>query len=200
MNRMHVLLLCSALALTACGFHLRGSAALPAGMQRVHLTVNGGGDLQRKLARALLASNVTVEDESGTGIAELHVTTAAFSTQMLTVSGYAQVTEYAVHYHVAFNAIDSGGKSLIPNEGFDMQREYSYIAGQPVGSQAQVEAIEGSLIDDAVQAILFRLQAVAKNGEKAAAKAAGATPAPAGSSAPPAVPSTDEPAPATSVN
>jgi LPS-assembly lipoprotein len=62
MNRLlKPLLLLPVLALVACGFHLRGSAALPTGMERVHLTVSGGGDLQRKIARALLASNVTVE-------------------------------------------------------------------------------------------------------------------------------------------
>ncbi len=40
------LLLISTLALAACGFHLRQSAALPPSMQRVHLNVGGGGNLR----------------------------------------------------------------------------------------------------------------------------------------------------------
>jgi LPS-assembly lipoprotein len=198
MNRLlKPLLLLPVLALVACGFHLRGSAALPHGMERVHITVGGGGDLQRKMARALLASNVVVEKESGTGIAELHIPVQNFSIQTLTVNGVAQVTEYAIHYHVLFNAQDGMGKTIIPGESIDMQREYSYNVGQPVGTQAQVEAIQGSLVDDMVQAILFRLQAVRKNGEEAAVKAAG-TSAPASaastmSSSPQAVPSTSIP-------
>jgi LPS-assembly lipoprotein len=198
MNRLlKPLLLLPVLALVACGFHLRGSTALPKGMERVHLTVGGGGDLQRKIARALLASNVTVEKDSGTGIAELHVPIQNFSIQTLTVNGVAQVTEYAVHYHVLFNAQDGTGKTIIPGEAIDMQREYSYNAGQPVGTQAQVEAIQSSLVDDMVQAILFRLQAVRKHGEEAAVKAAGtAAPASAAStmnSSPQAIPSTSIP-------
>ncbi len=198
MNRLlKPLLLLPVLALVACGFHLRGSAALPQGMERVHLTVGGGGDLQRKLARALLASNVTVEKEGGNGIAELHVPVQTFSTQTLTVNGVAQVTEYAIHYHVLFNAQDGAGKAIIPGQSIDMQREYSYDASQPVGTQAQVEAIQGSLIDDMVQAILFRLQAVRKHGEEASQKAAGtAVPASAAStlnSSPQIVPSTTIP-------
>jgi LPS-assembly lipoprotein len=198
MNRLlKPLLLLPVLALVACGFHLRGSAALPTGMERVHLTVSGGGDLQRKIARALLASNVTVEKDSGTGIAELHVPVQGFSIQVLTVNGVAQVTEYAVHYHVLFNAQDGTGKSIVPGESIDLQREYSYNAGQPVGTQAQVEAIQDSLVDDMVQAILFRLQAVRKHGEEAAVKAAGtAAPASAAStmnSSPQAIPSTTIP-------
>jgi LPS-assembly lipoprotein len=178
MNRMlKIVSLLPVLALAACGFHLRGSAALPKGMERVHITVGGGGDFQRKLARALLASNVTLEDSSGPGIAELHVPAQNFTVQTLTVNGVAEVTEYAVHYHVVFNATDGNGKSIVPNESIDMQREYSYDASQPVGTQAQVEEIQGSLIDDAVQAVLFRLQAVAKHGEAAAAQAVGTMPA-----------------------
>ena len=52
------------------------------------------------------------------------------------------------------------------------QREYSYDATNTVGNAAQVEALQGSLHDDMVQAILFRLQAA---GEHELAAPAGAT-------------------------
>lgn len=178
MNRMlKIVSLLPVLALAACGFHLRGSAALPQGMDRVHLTVGGGGDFQRKLARALLASNVTLEDKSGPGVAELHVPAQNFTMQILTVNGAAQVTEFAIHYHVVFTATDSNGKTIVPNQAIDLQREFSYEAGQVVGTTAQVEQIQSSLIDDSVQALLFRLQAVARHGEEAATKAVGTLPA-----------------------
>lgn len=178
MNRtLKIVSLLSLLALAACGFHLRGSAALPQGMERVHITVNGGGDFQRKLARALLASNVALEDKSGPGVAELHVPAQNFTLQIVTVNGAAQVTEFAVHYHVVFTATDSNGKTIVPNESINLQREFSYDSGQPIGTQAQMEQIQSSLIDDSVQALLFRLQAVAKHGQEAATKAVGTMPA-----------------------
>jgi LPS-assembly lipoprotein len=161
----------------ACGFHLRGSAALPKGMEHVNITVSGGGSFQRKLARALLASNVIVEDKPGPGIAELRVPAQNFTVQSLTINGAAQVTEFAVRFHVAFTATDANGKTLAPMETIDLQREFSYDASQPVGTQSQMEQIQDSLVDDAIQALLFRLQAVAKHGEEAAAKAAGPLPA-----------------------
>lgn len=178
MNRtLKIVSLLPLLALAACGFHLRGSAALPQGMERVHLTVGGGGDFQRKLARALLASNVTLEDKSGPDVAELHVPAQNFTMQILTVNGAAQVTEFAVHYHVVFTATDANGKTIVPIQTIDLQREFSYDSGQPVGTAAQVEQIQASLIDDSVQALLFRLQAVARHGEEAATKAVGTLPA-----------------------
>ncbi|MFC5740628.1 LPS assembly lipoprotein LptE [Dyella tabacisoli] len=172
------LLLLSALALTACGFHLRQSAALPATMQRVHLTVNGGADLQRDLARALLASGVTVEEQGGPGIAELRVPVAAFSTETLSVGSTAQVTEYASRYHVQVSVSDSNGVTLLPEQIINMSREFSYDATNPIGNASQIEQIQRSLNDDMVQSILFRLQAAAKQAAAPAVAPAAASSTP----------------------
>ncbi|WP_266169558.1 LPS assembly lipoprotein LptE [Dyella subtropica] len=158
------LMLASALALTACGFHLRQSAALPPSMQRMHLSVNGGGGLQRDLIRALEGSGVTVEDNPGAGIAELSIPVANFSTDTLTVSGTARVTEYAVHYQVQFLVNDGAGQPLLPQQTINMSRDFSYDATNTIGTTAQVQEIQRSLNDDMVQAILFRLQALQKHG------------------------------------
>ncbi|WP_323135326.1 LPS assembly lipoprotein LptE [Dyella silvatica] len=155
-------LLMSALALTACGFHLRQSAALPPAMQRVHLVVNGGGDLQRGMARALNASGVNVEEKGGPGIAEMRIPVATFSTETLSVGSYAQVTEYASRYHVLVSVSDSNGEVLLPEQNINMSREFSYDATNPIGNASQIEQIQRSLNDDMVQSILFRLQAAAK--------------------------------------
>lgn len=157
------LLLVSALALAACGFHLRRNAALPSSMQRVHLVVNGGGDLQRILARALRSAGATVEDSRGPGIAELNVPVARFSTDTLTAGGYVRITEYAVHDEVQFNVVDAEGRMLVAPQTINMSRQFSYDATDTVGNASQVQEIQRSLNDDMVQAILFRLQAVGRH-------------------------------------
>lgn len=176
MNRLFraSLLLCT-LALSACGFHLRQSAALPPSMQRMHLSVSGGGSLQRDLARALEDSGVTIEEESGPGIAELKIPVAAFNTDTLSVSGGARVTEYSVRYQVRFEVDDSDGHALVAQQRIEMSRDFSYDALNTVGTDAQVEEIRRSLNDDMVQAILFRLQAAGRHelAEPAAASSAG---------------------------
>lgn len=161
-------LLVLALLLSGCGFHLRQSVALPASMQHIHLTVNNGGDLQRNLARALRNSGITVEDASGPGVAELAVPQASFSTDSLSISGGARVTEYSVHYQVKFSVSDAAGQVLLPLQDIQMSREYSYDATNTIGNDAQVQEIQRSLVDDMVQSILFRLQAAAKRADAAA--------------------------------
>ena len=165
------LMLVAAFALSACGFHLRENATLPPQMQRVHLTVNGGGDFQRHLARALQTSGVTIEDDSGPGIAELRVPVAAFSTETLSAGGYVRITEYAVRYQVQFDVTDAAGQVLVPHQRIDMSREYSYDASNTVGDESQVQEIQRSLNDDMVQAILFRLQAASEHDLAAPASA-----------------------------
>ncbi len=168
------LLVLAALALGACGFHLRQNATLPPSMQRMHLVVNGGGEFERMLTRALAASGVAVEDHAGPGVAELRVPVAAFSTDTLSAGGYVRITEYAVHYQVQFDLIDAAGNALVPHQRIDMSREYSYDATNTVGNASQVQQIEHSLNDDMVQAILFRLQAAGKQQLAAPASAASA--------------------------
>ena len=167
MNSMHrrlfrvLPLLAAVAALAACGFHLRQSAQLPAGMQRVHLSVDGDGDLPRRLARAIEVSGSTLEDQSGPGIAELNVPVADFDTDSLTMSGTARVSEYSVRYHVEFEVTDADGNVLVPRQNIDMSREFTYDARESIGTESQVEAIRKSLVGDMVQSILFRLQAAA---------------------------------------
>ncbi len=158
-----LLLLLTALALSACGFHLRQNADLPGSMQRVHLTVRGGSNFQRQLARALESSGVTVEDEGGPGVAELNVPTAVFSTDILTPGGYVRISEYSIHYAVRFGVTDAAGQTLVPLQTINMSREYSYDASNSIGSVSQAEQVQKSLDDDMVQAIMFRLQAAGQH-------------------------------------
>ncbi len=51
------LVLAAVALVSACGFHLRQTAALPPGMKMIHLTVASGGMLERELSRPLTNSD-----------------------------------------------------------------------------------------------------------------------------------------------
>ena len=163
------------LGLAACGFHLRRGAQLPPGMQRVHLTVNSSGDLQRDLARQLEISGATLVDAPGPGVAEMSVPRANFRTAALTYTGQARVGEYAVRYNVHFQVRDASGKVLLPMQRVSIAREFTYDARDPVGTATQTEQLHQSMVTDAVQAIMFRLSAAAAHAGTVPAPASGAT-------------------------
>lgn len=173
MNRMLrvVPLLAIAFALSACGFHLRRNAPLPASISRMHVVVSGNDELQRKLTRALQNADVTVEDNGGAGIAELRVPVATFQTQSLSQGGYVQITEYAVRMHTELDLADGEGKVVLPHQSIDLQHEYSYDSTDTIGNASQVTQIQDSLVDDTVQAVMFRLEAIGRHAKAAPAAA-----------------------------
>ena len=168
MHNVHTLrraiVLGAILMLAGCGFHLRQSVALPAPMQHLHVQVDGDSALQQELARNLGQSGITLADDAGPGIAELRVPVARFSTEALTVSGYARVREYTVHYHVEFDVLAADGSVLLVPQNVEMQREFTYDQSQALGTATREEQIRASLIKDMARAILRRLQAAAETG------------------------------------
>ena len=167
------LVLAAVALVSACGFHLRHTAALPPGMKKIHLTVASGGQLERQLSRALTNSDVEIVPNAAVDAADLVITSNTFRTDSLTVSGTARVTEYAVRYHVDFYAKAGDGTIIIPPQSVDMSREFSYDATNTIGTASQTEELQRSLIGDMVQSILFRLQAAGAHPAAAATPTSG---------------------------
>jgi LPS-assembly lipoprotein len=151
-------------ALSACGFHLRQSAALPAPMQQqVYLNVTGGGELPRELARALNSRKVQVLETSTPGAAELDVN-AVFRTDVLTSTGFARVGEYAVRYHADFLLKDATGTIVVPQQSVDLSHEFTFDPFQAIGTAAQTEVIQRDLVREMSDAIMRRLEAIGRKG------------------------------------
>ena len=152
-------------ALAGCGFHLRGSAALPAVMQhKVYLQVNGGGEFARSLGAALRASKVNVLDTSTKGVATLAVPTAAFSSRMLTSGAVQRVGEYVVGFNVQFTLVDGDGKTVIPTQSLSLSHEFAIDQTQFSAITSETEAIQRSLVREMTDAVLRRLEAQARLG------------------------------------
>lgn len=152
-------------ALAGCGFHLRGSAALPAVMQhQVYLQVNGGGEFARSLGAALRASKVNVLDASTKGVATLAVPTAAFSSRMLTSGAVQRVGEYVVGFNVQFTLVDGDGKTVIPTQSLSLSHEFAIDQTQFSAITSETEAIQRSLVREMTDAVLRRLEAQARLG------------------------------------
>lgn len=169
--------LATAAALAGCGFHLRRSAALPAPMaQRVYLNVNGGGEFPRSLAGALRASRVEVLDAPEQGVPTLSVPVAAFSSRLLTSSGFQRVGEYVVGFEVRFQLTDADGTVIVPMQTIDLSHEFAVDQTQLSAISSETETIERSLVREMTAAVMRRLEA------RAAHPPATAAPAAAGSS------------------
>jgi len=163
------------LALAGCGFHLRGSAALPAVMQQqVYLQVSGGGEFPRSLAAALRASKVNVLDTSTEGVATLSVPVAAFGSRLLTSGAVQRVGEYVVTFSVQFTLTDAQGKTVVPMQAISLSHEFALDQTQFSAISSETEAIQRSLVREMTDAVMRRLEAQARLGTPAAASSTGA--------------------------
>ena len=158
-----VLLVAAAVAIGGCGFHLRQQAQLPAALQRVHVALSDPfGPLARDLPAALKRSGATVEEQGGAGIAELRVPVASFNIDTLSVGATARVREYAIRYHVEFEAVDADGKPVLDRQVIELSRDYSFDETQALGIAAQEEEFRKDLERDMVAAMLRRLEAAGR--------------------------------------
>jgi len=152
----------ASLALSACGFHLRREAQLPASMQRVHIDIaDPASALARGLARALPRSGVQLVDDA-TGVAVIRIGANTLSTDVLSVGGNARATEYTLRYHVEFEVRDANGESYIAPQTIELTRDFTFDARQSLGVAAQIDLLSTELQQDMVQAVLRRVEARAQ--------------------------------------
>jgi LPS-assembly lipoprotein len=150
------------LMLAACGFHLRGEAQLPAGMQRV--AIEGADPLSplgRDLRKALARSGADVLEAAEAGAAVLRIGNNRITTDVLSVGGNARANEYMMRYNVEFDVISTAGVSLLPKQVIELSRDFTFDANQALGIAAEQDLLTQELQRDMVQAILRRLEAMA---------------------------------------
>jgi LPS-assembly lipoprotein len=149
------------LALSACGFQLRGEAKLPADMQRVHVAVSDAfSPLKRDVEAALARSGATVESAPGEHIAEITLSAVSLAPVVRSVGANATVNEFSMVYHVELGIQGSDGKTLLPTQVIEHSRDYTFDQTQAIGSNAEQDEIKKGMERDMVQAIMFKIASI----------------------------------------
>ena len=145
--------------LSACGFHLRGEAQLPPGMQRVHVdSVDPFGPLKRNVERALERAGATIESKSGDGIAEITLSAVSLAPIVRSVSANARVNEFTMLYHVELQINDAAGKVLLPKQVLEQSRVFTFDQTQAIGTGAEQDEIKKEMERDMVQVVLRKIE------------------------------------------
>ncbi|HET9190495.1 MAG TPA: LPS assembly lipoprotein LptE [Rudaea sp.] len=153
----------SVLTLSACGFQLRGEAKLPADLQRVHVAVSDAfSPLKRDIEAALARSGATVESAPGEHVAEITLSAVALAPVVRSVGANATVNEFSMVYHVELGIQGSDGKTLLTPQVIEHSRAYTFDQTQAIGSNAEQDEIKKSMERDMVDAIMRKIDAVAR--------------------------------------
>lgn len=153
------------LLLSACGFRLRGEVELPPELTRLRLDMDDSGPrIRRELINALERGGVTFVAPGTPDVAVLRVPVNQASTEALSISEQARVTEYAVRHRVVLEILAADGAVLLPQQEIMLERDFVFDRLDALGVAGQEEALMRDLEREMVRAILRRIESLEVDG------------------------------------
>ncbi len=148
-------------SLSACGFRLRGEVELPPELTRLRLDMDESGPrIRRELVSALERGGVTFVPPGTTDVAVMRVPVNQASTEALSISDQARVTEYAVRHRVELEITAADGAVLMPRQEILLERDFVFDRLDALGVAGQEEALMRDLEREMVRAILRRIESL----------------------------------------
>lgn len=155
-----VLLGCSLLWLTACGFHFRGAPAFPADMAATYIQTDDRYSLfYRELVSTLRRNDITLTTDPAEARTVIRILSDETGRRTLTVTARNVPAEYEVYYRVAFS-VDVNGEEAVPYEELFLTRDYPFDETQVLGKANEEQLIMQTISRDMVGLVSRRLAAI----------------------------------------
>lgn len=152
----------TALLLSACGFHLRGTADLP--FETIYVPNATAGvalDLKRNLQ---VGTRTRVLDDPRQAQAILQFTEEIREKEILSLTGGGRVREFQLRYRVGFRVHDGKGGEFVPQSTIQLTRDVTYSDTAVLAKESEEQLLYRDMQSDMVQQIMRRL-AAAKRAE-----------------------------------
>jgi LPS-assembly lipoprotein len=147
------------LTLVGCGFHLKGKADLPDGLNTMlvqGVTLNRG--IGKKLRRSLMQNEVVVLEQFQQGAAILSVLEHNIERRVLTVGGTdAKVSEYELLGTLTYRVTDETGQVIVPKQRYEIYRDYRYASNQVLAAEEEDAALREEIQQELVDSLIRRL-------------------------------------------
>ncbi len=152
-SRLAALALC--LTLAACGFHLRGEAALPFDT----MFISGSPSFSTQLARAIRAGSKTrVIDNPKDAQVTLQVVGEQNERVILSLSGSGRVREIQLRYRISYRLTDRDSREVLPTSEVQLKRDLTYSDTDVLGKEQEEALLIRDMRNDAIQQVVRRLQ------------------------------------------
>ncbi len=149
------------LAVSACGFHLRGEAVYP--FETIFVSAAGAPGVAAELRRALNATgNARVVDDPKNAQVIVDFPFVSDDKEVLSISGSGAVREYLLIKHVQFRLHDADGNDWLPPGDIALRRTLTFSESEVLARNSQELRLQKEMQTDAVQQLVRRLQAAKK--------------------------------------
>jgi LPS-assembly lipoprotein len=161
MHQLRILcLVLVAFAITACGFHLRGSYDLPAHLSPLYLDKESMSLLLYKELRSTIrASGAELTEDPTVAASELKVSNERRTRDVISVDTLGRAREYRLIYRLSFS-LQASGESVIDNSQIQLSRNLLFNPEAVLGVAEETENVYRDMIRDSAGQILMRLQAL----------------------------------------
>ena len=153
-----------ALALSACGFHLRDALVLPADMGQVKVTSRDPySPLARTLERALERAGAPVVEADAEGrFTTLALRSERWASIPLSIDQRGRAQEYTLRYAVVFAMVDENGDEIVPQQAVELARDYISVPTDATGTDTERELLARELQREMSASILRRIDAATR--------------------------------------
>ena len=149
--------------LSGCGFHLRGSDALPAGMSVTYIqSANPFSTLVDDFADALRTHGVQVTEERAAATAVLRIHENNKDREVLSVNTSGKVLEYQLRQMIRFSVATAENLPIVEQQTVTMKRAYLYRSSDVLGSEREKDAVRNTLQKNLVNMAMLRIAAGAR--------------------------------------
>jgi LPS-assembly lipoprotein len=160
MKKLIALLLTTTM-LTACGWHLRGSIALPEDLNSIYLSAEDThGSLINDMQRALISNNISVTKSAAEANYSIKLLGERSERRAASIGGDALASEYELTMEVDYS-IDRGEETLLEKDTARTIRTYDYNRNQVLGSSGEEDIIKAEMRNELIQQIVRRLRFLA---------------------------------------
>ena len=145
-----------AMTLSACGFKLRGQAAIPYKAMFIETTVYSlfANDLERAIRSG---SQTRIVDNRNEAEAVLKIVRETQEKHILSLSAGGRVREFELRYKVAYRLTDRAGVDLATPGEINLRRDMTYDDTQVLAKESEEALLYRDMKTDAVQQMLRRL-------------------------------------------
>ena len=146
-------------ALSACGFHLRGQGTLP--FSTLFVSGPGAGNLMNELRQTLVRRGVRLVEKQEEAEVTLMLLSDTQEKSIVSLSGAGKAQEYELRKRISFRIVDAKNPDL-PAAEIVSQRVISYSDAQILAKESEEALLYRDMEKDAIQQLLRRIAVIKK--------------------------------------
>lgn len=157
-SALPIVMVCLTMALSSCGFQLRGQAAIP--YKSLFVETPSYSTFANDLERAIRSGSGTkIAQNRNDAEAVLKIIGESQGKYILSLSAGGKVREFELRYKVAYRLTDLAGNDLAPPGEISLRRDLTYDDTLVLAKEQEEALLYRDMKTDAVQQLLRRLAA-----------------------------------------